>query len=373
MCAVFMAKGGLCRFGKRTEDVLTLIKEAMNDSDITEPIDALILGTMNPEQYLNTSNFATAITDNLNLSGIPSIRVETASSTGAAALHAGFWAVQSGLHKNVLIVCAEKMTHLSTPENTRIISQVMSPHERLHGSTMPAQAALVTRAYMHRYGMTTSDLAEVAIKNHRCGINNPAAHFRKEITLEDIQKSKIISDPLRLYDCSPISDGAAVALLTSKKQNVRITGIGQGTDILALQDRADLTSFAATKTAAKRAYEMANTKPSSIDLAEVHDAFTPFEIIGSEDLCFFEPGTGHKALKSGDTDVGGILPINISGGLKSRGHPMGASGLAQTVELLNQLTNKATTIQIDNAKRGLAMSIGGFGNCNLVTIMEAVK
>jgi hypothetical protein len=214
-------------------------------------------------------------------------------------------------------------------------------------------------------------LAQVAIKNHSNGSFNPYAQFRKVITKEDYLKSQMVSFPLRLYDCAPITDGAAAIILTSESTPIKVAGIGHATDTAAVAHRASLTSFNSTKEAAQKAYAMAQLNPSDVHFAEVHDAFTLFEIIGTEDLGLFPQGKGWKALEEGVTHLRGRLPINPSGGLKARGHPVGASGLAQLVEIVYQLKEEAgKERQLERAEIGLAQSIGGLGNNNLVTILE---
>ena len=211
----------------------------------------------------------------------------------------------------------------------------------------------------------------MAIKNHSNGYLNPYAQFRKMITKQDYLKSQMVSYPLRLYDCAPITDGASAMILTSQPTPIKVSGIGHATDTAAVRHRTSFTSFNSTKEAAQKAYTMAQLNPPDIQFAEVHDAFTLFEIIGTEDLGFFSPGEGWKALEEGITHLRGRLPINPSGGLKARGHPVGASGLAQLVEIVYQLRGEAgIERQLERAEIGLAQSIGGLGNNNLVTILE---
>jgi len=340
-----------------------------------EEVDAIYIGVMNVEEFVGDSNFATLLADTLGLTGIPSTRVETASSTGAGVFEAAFYAVASGHLKNVLVLAGEKMTHLPTAKTTRILSEVIDRSERRYGATMPALAALVAQRYRREYGLSLQKLgeilAQVAVKNHYNGSLNPYAQFRKEITLEDYFKSQMVSYPLRLYDCAPITDGASAVVLTSEPTRIRVSGIGHATDTSAVRHRASLTSFNSTKEAALKAYTMAQLNPPDIHFAEVHDAFTLFEVIGTEDLGFFTPGEGWKALEKGTTLLKGPLPINPSGGLKSRGHPVGASGLAQMVEIVWQLRGEAGQgRQLEKAEVGLAQSIGGLGNNNIVTILE---
>jgi acetyl-CoA C-acetyltransferase len=373
MDKVFVAGCGMTRFGKREESLSDLVfeaaKMAQEDSGV-EDFHAVYAGSMNPEEFTGDGNISTVFTDRLGIQK-PSLRIETASSTGAGVFHAAFFAVASGFYENVLVVGGEKMTHIPTPKATGILAKVISPIERGYGATMPALAALVTRRYMHEYALDRETLGLVAVKNHHNGTLNEYAHFQKEVTLEKVVKSRMVSDPLRLYDCAPISDGAAACVLTKDKTDVKVTGLGHATDTLSLHHRDSLTGFSATQKAAKDAYFMAKIGPSDVDLAEVHDAFTSFEIIDTEDLGFFKKGEGGQALKKGNTALEGDLPINPSGGLKARGHPVGASGLAQIVEIYWQLNAMAKKRQVEKPKIGLAQSIGGLANNNLVTILEA--
>ena len=340
-----------------------------------EQVDAIYIGVMNVEEFVGDSNFATLLADTLGLVGVPSTRVETASSTGAGVFETAFYAVASGHMKHVLVLAGEKMTHLPTVKTTRILSEVIDRSERRYGATMPALAAMVAQRYRQEYRLSLQRLGEilgqVAVKNHYNGSLNPYAQIRKAISLDDYLKSQMVSYPLRLYDCAPITDGASAVVLTSEPKGIKVTGIGHATDTSAVRHRAVLTSFNSTKEAALKAYSMAQVNPPEIQFAEVHDAFTPFEIIGTEDLGFFPPGKGWKALEEGATQIRGRLPINPSGGLKSRGHPVGASGLAQMVEIVWQLRGEAGQgRQLDRAEVGLAQSIGGLGNNNIVTILE---
>jgi len=366
---------GMTRFGRRSEGLLELCCEAVNDlskSVTVDEVDALFFGCMNPEEFTSNSNLAVALSDATGLTSVPALRVETTSSSGAAVFQQAAKAIMSGECEKVICIAGEKMTHLETRRTTAILAEVIAPIERRYGTTMPALAALITRRYMHDFGMTREALAKVPIKNHANGAKNPHAHFQKPADLEKILGSKVVSDPLTVFDCAPISDGACAAILSSNRGNVAIKGMGQATDTLALADRKSLTSFNATKLAARRAYERAGTGPSEIDVVEIHDAFSTFEIIGSEDLGFFEPGQGWKAADSGETELNGEMPINTSGGLKARGHPVGASGLAQIVEIYLQLTGGAGDRQID-ARKGLSHSMGGLANNNFVTILEAIS
>jgi len=375
---VYISGVGMTKFGRSKEPLDKMMAEAASSAlkeAQLEKVEAIYLGVMNVEEFVGDSNFATLLADTLGLTGVPSTRVETASSTGAGAFEAALYAVASGHMKHVLVLAGEKMTHLPTAKTTRILSEVIDRSERRYGATMPALAAMIAQKYAREFNLSPLKLedilAQVAIKNHSNGSFNPYAQFRKIITKEDYLKSQMVAFPLRLYDCAPITDGASAIVLTSQPTPIKVSGIGHATDTAALRHRASLTSFNSTKEAAQKAYIMAQLNPSDIQFAEVHDAFTLFEIMGTEDLGLFSPGEGWKALEEGITLLRGRLPINPSGGLKARGHPVGASGLAQLVEIVYQLRGDAgRERQIERAEIGLAHSIGGLGNNNLVTILE---
>jgi acetyl-CoA C-acetyltransferase len=375
---VYISGVGMTKFGRSKDSLEKMMAEAASSAlkeAQLERVDAIYMGVMNVEEFVGDSNFATLLADTLGLTGIPSTRVETASSTGAGAFQTAFYAVASGHMKYVLALAGEKMTHLPTAKTTRILSEVIDRSERRYGATMPALAAMIAQKYGREFNLSALKLedvlAQVAIKNHSNGYFNPYAQFRKIITKEDYLKSQMVSYPLRLYDCAPITDGASAIILTSQPAPIKVSGIGHATDTAALRHRTSLTSFNSTKEAAQKAYTMAQLSPSDIRFAEVHDAFTVFEIIGTEDLGFFPTGEGWKALEERTTYLQGRLPINPSGGLKARGHPVGASGLAQLVEIVYQLRGEAgKERQLERAEIGLAQSIGGLGNNNFVTILE---
>jgi len=365
----------MTKFGKDPRPLTAILSEAAQQAlagDQDGEVDAIYIGAMNPEEFTGDSNLASQIADALGLTGVPAMRIETASSAGAAALMAAFQAVASGYYRRVLVVAGEKMTHLSTSATTRILAEVIDKRERACGATMPALAAMITEKYRQKFRLSESRLADmlcgVALKNHRNGARNPLAQFQRAITRRDYFASKLVATPLRLYDCAPITDGAAAVILTSESSEVRLTGVGQGTGPVSLQDRDVFTSFTATQIAARRAYQMAETTPQGIDFAEIHDAFTPFEIITSEDLGFFPAGKGGDAALAGTTAPDGALPINPSGGLKARGHPVGASGLAQVVDVFRRLTGQTPSKR--EFRRGLTQSTGGLGTNNIVTIVE---
>jgi acetyl-CoA acetyltransferase len=380
MQPVYLAGVGMTEFGKSPSSLIQLLCEAatraLSNSGHQE-IEAFFIGAMNPEEFTGSSNIASETAEALGLRGVAGIRVETASSAGAAALHAGFQAIASGCYRHVLVLGGEKMTHLSTSATTRILAKVIDQEERLCGATMPALAAMITESYRKRYRLSQARLqrmlCRIAVKNHLNGSRNPCAQFRKPISEKEYLSSKFIATPLRLFDCSPITDGAAAVILTAEKTDLRISGIGQGTGPTGLHQRDSFTSFPATQIAARRAYEMAGVGPKNIDFAEVHDAFTIFEIISTEDLGFFPPGKGGESAEAGRTGVEGDLPVNPSGGLKSRGHPVGASGVAQVVEVVKRFREETDPKLKRAATRALTQSTGGLGANNLVTIIERAE
>jgi acetyl-CoA C-acetyltransferase len=261
------------------------------------------------------------------------------------------------------------MTHRTTPEVTEYLAMASDyPFEQFHGITFPGLFAMVATAHMNAYGTTEQQIGMAAVKNHYHGSLNPKAHMQKEITLENVMKSKYVAWPLKLYDCSLITDGASCVVLTkpelAKKytdQPVHIIGSGQASDTIALYERESLTSLHSTKLAAKAAYEMAQIKPEQVNLAEVHDCFTIGELIHYEDLGFCKVGEAGKFIESGATRLGGAIPVNTSGGLKAKGHPVGATGTAQAYEIYLQLTDQADRRQVKDAQIGLTQNIGGSG------------
>jgi acetyl-CoA acetyltransferase len=375
---VYISGVGMTKFGRSTATLEKMMGEAgalaLRDAQL-ERVDAVYIGGMNGEEFIGDSSLTTRLADAIGLAGVPSTRVETPSSTGAGAFETAFYAVASGHLKKVLVLAGEKMTHLPKARTTRILYEIIDRSERRYGATMPALAAMVAQKYAQEFHLSSSRLedilAQVAIKNRYNGSLNPFAQFREVITKEEYLKSQVVSYPLRFHDCAPMTDGAAAMVLTSLPAHVRVSGIGHATDTSAFSHRASLTSFNSAKEAALKAFIMAGLSPSDIQFAEIYDAFTLFEILGTEDLGFFPPGKGWRALEEGITRFRGRLPINPSGGLKSRGHPIGASGLAQLVEIVWQLRGEAgVERQLERAEIGLAQSMSGLGNDNLVTILE---
>ena len=373
MLDVWVAGAGMTRIGRRSESLPDLMAEAahaaLRGAGLERP-DAIVVAAMNPEEFVGDGNFASYVATHMGFAETPAIRIETATSSGAAAFYAGFAQIAAGLRRAVLVVGGEKMTHLDTPRVSELIGRSIDPYERSYGATMPALAGLVTRALMARSAVSTRELAHVAVKNHANALRNPDAHFRRAITIDEVLDSRMVADPLRLLHCCPISDGAAAVVLTADRTTVRVSGIGQGSDTLAIRHRDTLTSFRASRAAARAAFAMAGFGPERVDVAELHDAFAPFELISLEDLGLVPPGKAGRATLDGETGLDGRLPVNPSGGLKARGHPLAATGLAQIVECVRQLTGRAEGRQT-SARVALAHSIGGLATNNWVTLLEA--
>ena len=370
---VWIAGADMTRIGRRSEPLQELMAEAAQAALVMadrERPDAIVVAVMNPEEFVGDGNFASNVATHMGFAEVPAVRIETATSSGAAALYTGFAEVAAGLHRTVLVVGGEKMTHLATPRVSELIGRSIDSYERLYGATMPALAGLITRALMTRHAVGPREIAQVAVKNHANAARNPYAHYRHAITIEDVMASRLVADPLRLLHCCPISDGAAAVVLTGDRAGVRIAGIGQGTDTLAVRYRHSLTSFRATQVAARAAFAMAGFGPERVDFAELHDAFTPFELIALEDIGLVPPGKAGRATLDGDTAFDGRLPVNPSGGLKARGHPLAATGVAQIVECVWQLTGRAEGRQVEG-RVALTHSIGGLATNNFVTILEA--
>jgi len=373
----------LSKFGKleglyAREIFAQAAKEAYDRCPKLDPkkdIKALFVGHMG-ESYEHQGHTGPTVADWAGLLHVPATRTEAACASSGAALRAGIYAVLSGLYDVVMVGGVEKMTHRSTAEVTEYLAMASDyPFEQWNGITFPGLFALMATRHMNDYGTSEKDLAMVAVKNHYHGSMNPKAHIQKEITLESALSSRVVAWPLKLYDCSLITDGASCIILTKPElaakytdMPVHIIGSGQASDTIGLYERQSLTSLAAAKIAAKQAYEMAGVKPEEIDLAEVHDCFTIAEIIAYEDLGFCKIGEGGKLVESGETKLGGRIPVNTSGGLKSKGHPVGATGTAQAYEMYLQLTSQAERRQVKDAEVGLTHNLGGSGATAVVHI-----
>lgn len=366
-------------WGKCLQDLMAEAQlAALADANLhPKEIQEIFVGNMLAEKFEGQAHLGAMASQNLNLN-VPSVRIECACASGGAAIAAGVRAILSGMHEVVMVIGAEKMTDVPTPEITSaLMGAALCQTESFVGATFPSLFALVTRLYIQKYGLSQEQLASVSIKNHLNATLNPLAQFSKKITFEDVLQSPIIADPLRLIDCSPVSDGACAMIISSyeyakkiKKTGVNVIATGVGTDALDLASRSELTSFKATKIAADKAYNMAGIEPKDINIAEVHDAFSMSEIIALEDLGFFEPGLAGQASLDGKTSLSGHIPINTSGGLKAKGHPVGASGLSQAIEIVKQLRGDCGVRQTQSPRLGLTHSMGGVGTTSIVHIFE---
>lgn len=373
---------GMTKWGELWEKSLrTIFVEAallaLDDAGV-EKIDSMYIGCMSSGLFVGQEHLASLLADYLGQTPAPSARVESACASGGLALRMGFIDVASGMSDVVLVGGVEKMTDVNGHEATYALGTAADQeYEGYHGITFPGLYALIARAHMEKYGTTREQLAMVAVKNHHNGSKNPLAQFPYEITVDSVLNSVMVSDPLRILDCSPITDGAAAVVLCPvemakkmKKPLVKIIGSGHATDTIALSSRKDITWLEATYQAAKKAYSMANKEPKDMHLVEVHDCFTIAEICVTEALGLVEKGKGGKAVELGLTSIGGKMPVNTSGGLKAKGHPVGATGVAQVVEIVKQLRGEAGERQVKGARIGMTQNMGGSGGSTLVHILE---
>ncbi|KXA90438.1 acetyl-CoA acetyltransferase [candidate division MSBL1 archaeon SCGC-AAA259B11] len=343
-----------------------------------DEIDALYVGNMSAGQFIRQEHIGSLIADHAGLIPAPCTRVEAACASGGLALREAFISVGAGINDIVVAGGIEKMTDLLTDQTNGVLGALADREwEAFVGTTYPGLYALMARRHMHKYGTTREQMAKVAVKNHKNGALNPYAQYQREITVDHVLNSPPVADPLTTLDSSPISDGGAALVLASADiakeytdTPIIITGSGQASGTLSLHDRKSLTEIPATVHASEIAYKMAGVKPEDIDVAEVHDCFTIAEIMATEDLGFCEKGEGGKIIEENETEIGGKIPINTSGGLKSKGHPLGATGIAQGVEIVTQLKEEAGKRQVDGVEIGLTHNIGGSGGTGVVHIFE---
>lgn len=362
--------------------------EALDDAGVKtgdgHGIDQVLVASMGSGLVNRQSGVASALVDTLNLRPAMAETVENGPASGASAVKLGYMAIASGMCDAVLVVGGEMMRVISGWEGTDFVATMLHPEaEYNYGLTLPSFAGMFTRLCMEKYGVTEKDLAIVSVKNHENATHNPVAHIKMVPSLYAITEDEdanvinpYVADPLRVYHVCPVSDGAAAVLLCAmdkadgfNKKPVKIAGIGQATDTHAVAEREVPTDLFAVRLAAEKAYKMAGLSPEDVDVAELHDAFQILEVVESEEVGFFKRGEGHIAARNGETRVGGRIPINTSGGLKAKGHPLGATGVSQIVELVRQLRGEATGRQVEGAKVGLAVNFGGFGNNVVATIL----
>lgn len=375
---------GQSRFGKRSDASLRELAfeaydSALDDGDLeSSAIDGSVV--CSATHYDKQRSPAGVVSEYLGLSPKPTFNIEAACASSAVGLRIAWSLISSRLHDVIAVVGVQKMTELSSGEIQELMGRAGDVMwESPFGTSMPAYYAMYANAHMAKYGTTEEDMALVTVKNRKYGAKNPQAMFQKPITVEEVLNSRPVSKPIKVFDCCANADGAACLIVTSAERAKKITdkpvwiaGIGLASSPMSLAGRqGPLTSFEVTKNAAKSAYEMARVKPVDVDVAEVHDSFSITEILNYEDLGFAKPGKGAKLLKNNETELGGKIPVNIDGGLISKGHPVGATGASQITSLVHQLRREAGDVQVDGAKIGLAQNIGGIGMYSAVSILRA--
>lgn len=373
---------GMTKFGEIWDQGLRdlFVEAALGamDSAGADTLDSIYVGNMSAGLFVGQEHLGPLMADHLGMRGVPATRVESACASGGMALRSAFFEVASGASDLVLAAGVEKMN--DGADVTGVLATASDQEEEVYyGVTFPGLYALIARAHMAKHGTTEEDLSWVSVKAHRNGARNPKAQFRRVVSLEDVMGSSLVAEPLRLLHCSPVTDGAAAVLLCPldraaefTDRPVKILASGAATSSLALASRPDPSFLDVVELSGRRAYEMAGLTPDDIDLAEVHDCFAIAEICCVEALGFLEVGKGKDGAREGITDLGGKIPVNMSGGLKSKGHPVGATGVAQAVTIVEQLRGEAGKQQVEGARIGMAQNMGGSGASSVVHIFQGV-
>jgi acetyl-CoA C-acetyltransferase/acetyl-CoA acyltransferase len=371
---------GVTKFGRHDRTSAELFAaaaaDALADADVpASAVQALYYGNVvggETEKQLHTSPQAASV---LGLPTVPTTRFETACASSHAAFRHAVMDIGSGTSDVVLVGGAERVLNVTTEESTEYFAYASDARwEQPLGLTFPGVFALVARAHMARHGTTEAQMASVAVKNHRHGVLNPKAQFQKEITLEQVLTSPLVADPLKLYDCCPFTDGGAALVLASEevarraRRPIWVLASAAASDWMLISDKRDLSRVPATERAAATAYRQAGLGPADVDVVELHDCFTIAEIVATEGLGLFEPGAGGLAAEKGWTSLGGRIPVNPSGGLKAKGHPIGATGAAQVAEIVTQLRGEAERRQVEGARVGLTHTLGG----NTATVLVSL-
>src|SRR5215210_8129129 len=382
---VYVLGAGSTKYGKLHESIIEIALNASTDAiesagitprDVKAGYISNVFGVADKQVHM-----APVIMSNLGIPDVPGLTIESACGSGSVMFREAFANVSAGFYDCVLALGVEKVTHTSTVESTTLFSYCSDFfYEGGNGASFPGLFGSMARAYLATYKATEEDLAKIAVKNHENGFFNPKAHIRKKITVDDVLNSPVVASPLKLYDCCPFSDGASAVILCNEafakksgKPYVEVIGSGRGASPAAVQAREDITTIPSTISAAKQAYKMAGITPKDIDFAEVHDCFTIAEIIDIEDLGFFPKGTAAHAVREGATRRNGEIPINPSGGLKSKGHPIGATGVGQVAEVFEQFTGKAGERTIKDADIALTHNFGATGASAAVHIFKKVE
>ncbi len=351
--------------------------KAIMDAEVEgDDIEAMYVGNMSSGLFVDQEHIAALISDHMGLNPVPTTRVEAACASGGLALRQGIMAVASGYHDVVISAGVEKMTDVvdATPAIATASDQEW---EAQQGATFPSLYAMIAKRHMHEYGTTRDQLAQFSVVNHKNAKNNPNAQFPFEISVDKVINSTMVADPLTLLDCSPVSDGAAAVIMVpaedAKKYTdtpIYVKASTQASGTIALHSRKDLTTIESTKVASRKAYKLAGVTTKDIDLTEVHDCFSINGLLAVEDLGFAKKGEGGVAIEEGQTEIDGDFPINPSGGLKARGHPLGATGIAQAAEVAWQLRGESGKRQVEGAEVGMAHNIGGTGGTAAVHIFS---
>ena len=375
---------GSTKYGKLDDSISDITLQAsvgaiesagIESKDIKAGYISNVFGVADKQVHLGP-----VVMSNLGISERPSLSIESACGSGSVSFREAYANVAAGFYDVALVTGVEKVTHTGTEWTTTYFSYCSDFfYEGQAGASFPGLFASMARAYIHEFNATEEDFAQVAVKNHDNGLLNPKAHLRKKITVDDVMNSAVVASPLKLYDCCPFSDGASAVILCSEKfaknhgaDYIEVLGSGRGGSPAALQGREHLTTIPSTRIAADAAFKMAGITPKDVDFAEVHDCLTIAEVVDSEDLGFFEKGKGVEAIREGKTKLNGEISINPSGGLKSKGHPIGATGVGQVVEVFDQLTGKAGERTVKNAKIGLTQNFGATGASCAVHIFQSV-
>ena len=375
---------GSTKYGKLEDSISDITLQAsvgaiesagIESKDIKAGYISNVFGVADKQVHLGP-----VVMSNLGISDRPSLSIESACGSGSVSFREAYANVAAGFYDVVLVTGVEKVTHTGTEWTTTYFSYCSDFfYEGQAGASFPGLFASMARAYIHEFKATEEDFAQVAVKNHDNGLLNPKAHLRKKITVDDVMSSAVVASPLKLYDCCPFSDGASAVILCNEKfakdhggDRIEVLGSGRGGSPAALQGREHLTTIPSTRIAAQAAFKMAGITPKDVDFAEVHDCFTIAEVVDTEDLGFFEKGKGIQAIREGKTKLNGDISINPSGGLKSKGHPIGATGVGQVVEVFDQLTGKAGERTVKNAKIGLTQNFGATGASCAVHIFQSV-
>ena len=384
MESVCVLGAGSTKYGKLEDSIVDITVQAAADAvlsanisprDIKAGYISNVFGIADKQVHLGP-----VIMSNLGIPDRPSLSIESACGSGSVSFREAYANVAAGFYDCLLVAGTEKVTHTGTEWTTTYFAYCSDFfYEGSAGASFPGLFASMARAYLTEFNATEEDFARVAVKNHENGMLNPKAHLRKRITVDDVMNSAVVASPLKLYDCCPFSDGASAVILCTEKfakktggDYIRVTGSGRGGSPAALQGREHITTIPSTKLAAEAAYKMANITSKDVDLAEVHDCFTIAEIVDTEDLGFFKKGEGVEAAREGRTALNSEISVNPSGGLKSKGHPIGATGVGQVVEVYDQLTGQAGDRSVTDAHIGLTHNFGATGASCAVHVFESV-